>query len=117
MSLLELPSDSSLEELAQWWAEHFAEIKQLRSFLYQTSRRLTEYVREGGPIRTPSGLLEITPQGWIWDAEKIREAMPALLTGGSVTSASYLCVGRASAATGNNRGESAGGVAATAGHG
>ena len=85
MSLLELPSDSTLEELAQWWAEHFAEIKQLRSFLYQTSRRLTEYVREGGPIRTPSGLLEITPQGWIWDAEKIREAMPALLTGGSVT--------------------------------
>jgi hypothetical protein len=85
VSILELPYTATLEELASWYAEHFAEIKQLRSFLYVTSQRLTEYVREGGPIRTPVGLLEILPKGWIWDAEMIREFMPALLVSGSVT--------------------------------
>jgi hypothetical protein len=85
MSLLDLPSDSTLEELASWYAEHFAEIKQIRSFLYVTSRRLTDYVKEGGPVRTPAGLLEIVPDGYAWDSEMIKVVMPSLLTGGKVT--------------------------------
>ena len=84
MALLDLPTDANLDELAQWWAEHFAEIKQLRSFLYVTSKRLTEYVRDAGPVRTEHGLLQILREGWDWDAELIREIMPALLTGGAV---------------------------------
>lgn len=85
MSLLDLPADATLEELAQWYAEHFAEIKQIRSFLYVTSKRLTEYVREGGPVNTPSGILQIIPEGWIWDTEIIKAVMPVLVTGGKVT--------------------------------
>lgn len=85
MSLLDLPSDSTLDELAVWYSEHFAEIKQLRSFLYVTSKRLTEHVREIGPIETPSGLLQIIPEGWIWDSEVIKAVMPVLVTGGKVT--------------------------------
>jgi hypothetical protein len=85
VSILELPSDASLEELAAWYAEHFAEIKQIRSFLYVTSRRLTDWVKEGGPVRTDSGLLEIVPDGYTWDSEMIRVVMPSLLTGGKLT--------------------------------
>lgn len=84
MTLLALPEDLTLDDLASWWAEHFEEIKRIRSFLYQTSRRLSDYVREEGPIRTEHGLVEITPKGYLWDSEIIREVMPALLTGGKV---------------------------------
>jgi hypothetical protein len=84
-SLLALPEDMSLDQLAEWFTEHFEEIKRIRSFLYQTSSRLTEWVRESGPQRTAHGLLEISPKGYLWDAEIIREVMPALLTGGKAT--------------------------------
>lgn len=85
MSILTLPSDATIEDLADWYAEHFAEIKQIRSFLYVTSKRLTDWVKEGGPVRTPAGLLEILPDGWDYDGEMIRELMPVLLTAGEAT--------------------------------
>ena len=85
MTLLDLPVDLDLDGLASWYAEHFAEIKQIRSFLYVTSRRLTEWVKETGPIRTDSGLPDIVPDGYAWDSEMIKVVMPSLLTGGKVT--------------------------------
>jgi hypothetical protein len=57
----------------------------MRSFLYVTSKRLTDWIRESGPVRTASGLLEILPDGWDYDADVIRDVMPVLLTGGAVT--------------------------------
>ena len=83
--LLELPDGATLDELAVWYAEHYTEIKQIRSFLYVTSKRLTEYVRETGPIATPSGLLQIVPEGWIWDADEIKRILPSIVTGGKVS--------------------------------
>jgi hypothetical protein len=85
MTTLTLPEDLDIEAIAQWYASNFAAIKAARSFLYLTSKRLTDWVKEGGPVRTPAGLLEILPDGWDYDGEMIRQLMPVLLTAGEAT--------------------------------
>lgn len=85
MTTLTIPEDSDLDALATWFAAHTTEISAMRSFLYVTSKRLTDWIRETGPVPTASGLLEILPDGWDYDGEMIRQLMPALLQAGSTT--------------------------------
>jgi hypothetical protein len=74
-----------LEELAVWWAAHVEDIAAVRSFLYRNSQRLTDAVREDGPFATPSGRLEIIPDGYSWNDELVAEVMPALITSAAAT--------------------------------
>jgi hypothetical protein len=75
---LDLPPDSaSVEELATFWAAHEAELRQLSSWLYRARRRLSDAVRDGGPLITGSGRLGLEAAGYEYPAE-IAQEFPGL---------------------------------------
>ena len=73
-----MPADSaSIEELAAYWASHEDELRQLSSWLYRVRRRLSDAVRDGGPIITPSGRLSLDANGYEYPPE-IAQEFPGL---------------------------------------
>lgn len=66
---------SDHEVAAQAWAE----TAELRSVLWRTQQALTAQVRQTGPISTPSGVVEIEPNGWEYDGARVAELNPALV--------------------------------------
>ena len=75
---LELPPDSAtIEELAAFWAAHEAELRQLSSWLYRARRRLSDAVRDGGPLITDSGRLGLEAAGYEYPPE-IAQEFPGL---------------------------------------
>jgi len=63
------PDSASIEELAEYWAAHEAEIRAFSSWLYRARRRLGDAVRDGGPILTQSGRLSLEAAGYEYPAE------------------------------------------------
>lgn len=63
------PDTASIEELAEYWAAHEAEIRAFSSWLYRARRRLGDAVRDGGPILTSSGRLSLEAAGYEYPAE------------------------------------------------
>lgn len=73
-----MPADSApLEELAEYWAAHEDELRQLSIWLYRVRRRLSDAVRDGGPIITPSGRLGLDANGYEYPPE-IAQEFPGL---------------------------------------
>jgi hypothetical protein len=48
------PHTATVEELAEFWAAHEAELRQISGWLYRARRRLSDAVRDGGPLITGS---------------------------------------------------------------
>ncbi len=78
VSLLDLPDDTaSVEELAEYWAAHEAELRWLSSWLYRSRRRLSDAVRDGGPLITNSGRLGLEAAGYEYPPD-IAQEFPGL---------------------------------------
>ncbi len=76
--ILDLPPDTaSVEDLAEYWAAHDAELRQISRWLYVVRRRLADAVRDGGPVITPSGRLGLEAAGYEYPAE-IAQEFPGL---------------------------------------
>ena len=76
--LLDLPDDAaSVEELAEYWAAHESELRRLSSWLYRARRRLSDAVRDGGPLITSSGRLGLEAAGYEYPAD-IAQEFPGL---------------------------------------
>jgi hypothetical protein len=76
--LLDLPDDTaSVEELAEYWAGHEAELRRLSSWLYRARRRLSDAVRDGGPLITSSGRLGLEAAGYEYPPD-IAQEFPGL---------------------------------------
>src|SRR5258708_11856629 len=76
--ILNLPPDTaSVEDLAEYWAAHDAELRQISRWLYVVRRRLADAVRDGGPVITPSGRLGLEAAGYEYPAE-IAQEFPGL---------------------------------------
>ena len=76
--LLDLPPDTaSVEELAEYWAAHESELRRLSSWLYRARRRLSDAVRDGGPLITSSGRLGLEAAGYEYPAD-IAQEFPGL---------------------------------------
>jgi hypothetical protein len=71
------PDTASIDELAVYWAAHQEELRELSSWLYRVRRRLTDAVRDGGPIITPSGRLGLEAAGYEYPPE-IAQEFPGL---------------------------------------
>jgi len=70
----DLPPDSAtVEELAEYWAAHQEELRAISSWLYRARRRLSEAVRDGGPIITGSGRLSLEAGGYEYPSDIARE--------------------------------------------
>lgn len=74
-----VPDVVTIDELAEWYASRLPQFQALASAMRKAERRLTEYVRDMGPLATASGRLEITPDGFDYDEDAIAEAFPAVL--------------------------------------
>lgn len=69
-----LPSkDASIEELAEYWAAHDQEIREMDSWAYAVKRRLMEAVRDAGPVQTSLGKLAIEPTSYEYPEEIVAE--------------------------------------------
>ena len=66
-----------MEELAEYWAAHEAELRQLSSWLYRVRRRLSDAVRDGGPLITGSGRLGLEAAGYEYPSD-IAQEFPGL---------------------------------------
>ena len=76
--LLDLPPDTaSVEELAEYWAAHESELRRLSSWLYRARRRLSDAVRDGGPLITSSGRLGLEAAGYEYPPD-IAQEFPGL---------------------------------------
>jgi len=76
--LLDLPDDTaSVEELAEYWAAHETELRRLSSWLYRARRRLSDAVRDGGPLITSSGRLGLEAAGYEYPPD-IAQEFPGL---------------------------------------
>jgi hypothetical protein len=76
--LYDLPDDTaSVEELAEYWAAHEAELRRLSSWLYRARRRLSDAVRDGGPLITSSGRLGLEAAGYEYPPD-IAQEFPGL---------------------------------------
>jgi hypothetical protein len=76
--LLDLPDDAaSVEELAEYWAAHETELRRLSSWLYRSRRRLSDAVRDGGPLMTSSGRLGLEAAGYEYPPD-IAQEFPGL---------------------------------------
>jgi hypothetical protein len=76
--ILDLPPDTaSIEELAEFWAAHDAELRQISRWLYVVRRRLGDAVRDAGPLITESGRLGLEAAGYEYPAE-IAQEFPGL---------------------------------------
>ena len=72
------PADTAtIEELAEYWAAHQDELRELSSWLYRVRRRLGDAVRDGGPIITASGRLDLEANGYEYPPE-IAQEFPGL---------------------------------------
>jgi len=71
------PDTATVEELAEYWAAHEAELRELSSWMYRVRRRLSDAVRDGGPIITGSGRLGLEAAGYEYPAE-IAQEFPGL---------------------------------------
>ncbi|MFN2463714.1 MAG: hypothetical protein ABR573_07420 [Candidatus Dormibacteria bacterium] len=71
------PESATVEELAEYWAAHEAELKELSSWMFRVRRRLGDAVRDGGPIITSSGRLGLEAAGYEYPAE-IAQEFPGL---------------------------------------
>lgn len=80
-----VPGAAEIQELADWYGEHCADLEAWSKALWHAKRRLTEYVKDNGPIRTEHGLVGITPDGWDWDDAAVALALPALVSGETLT--------------------------------
>jgi len=77
-SRTDLPSDTApIEELAEYWAEHQDQLREYASWLYRVRRRLTDAVKDGGPIITARGRLGLEAAGYEYPAE-IAQEFPGL---------------------------------------
>lgn len=75
------PTESTIEELAQYYGDHVEELKAIDSWLYQVKRRLKEAIRDAGPFPTSDGrLLQIVPDGYDWQEDMVAQVMPTLVT-------------------------------------
>lgn len=83
--MIAFPDTEDLTELAEWYTANLGQIQALGKELRRVERRLTEYVRDVGAVRTNSGLLSIEPFGYDWDDEALALAMPALISGETLT--------------------------------
>lgn len=63
------PDTATIEELAEYWSTHEAEIRAFSSWLYRVRRRLSDAVRDGGPILTSTGRLGLEAAGYEYPAE------------------------------------------------
>jgi hypothetical protein len=60
---------ASIAELAEYWADHEAELRALASWLYRARRRLSDAVRDNGPLITSSGRLTLAAAGYEYPPE------------------------------------------------
>jgi hypothetical protein len=67
------PDTAPIDELAVYWAANQDQLKALSSWLYRVRRRLTDAVRDTGPIITPSGRLGLEAAGYEYPPEIARE--------------------------------------------
>jgi hypothetical protein len=67
------PETASIDELAAYWAEHQDQLRQFSSWLYRVRRRLTDAVKDGGPIITGAGRLGLEAAGYEYPAEIAKE--------------------------------------------
>lgn len=74
-----------IQELAEYYAAHVTLLEEFSKTLWRAKRRLEEYVRDQGPIRTEHGLVGIEPAGWDWDNAGVALAMPALVSAMTLT--------------------------------
>jgi hypothetical protein len=81
VTALAFPDTEDLQDLANWYAANLGQIQALGKELRLVERRLTEYVKDVGAVRTANGLLSIEPQGFDWDDEAVALAMPSLVVG------------------------------------
>lgn len=72
--------NASIEELAEWMAEHLEEVRAFDSLLWHTKRRLSEAVRDQGPLVTKAGKLALATDKWRWDEDTLLEEFPAMGT-------------------------------------
>ena len=78
MAIQALPAkDATLEELAEYWASHEAEIREMDSWSYVVKRRLMEAVRDLGPLQTKAGKLAIEASSYEYP-EEIAAEFPTL---------------------------------------
>lgn len=82
----DIPTSLTITEACQWYAAHEPQIRTLKSGLWALEKRVREYVREFGPVRTPSGTIEMLPDGLDYDADGIAEHFPDCIVGVKVTS-------------------------------
>jgi hypothetical protein len=66
-----------VEELAEYWAAHEAELRRLSGWLYRARRRLSDAVRDGGPLITSSGRLGLEAAGYDYPPD-IAQEFPGL---------------------------------------
>src|SRR5580700_9831155 len=77
MSTLEIPPvHSDVTTLADWFAEHEKDVKEMRSALFMMAKRLTEYYEDNGDIQTPHGTLSRAVKGYDWDDAAIGMVKP-----------------------------------------
>ncbi len=72
--------NASIEELAEWMAEHLEEVRAFDSLLWHTKRRLSEAIRDQGPLVTKAGKLALATDKWRWDEDTLLEEFPAMGT-------------------------------------
>lgn len=72
--------NASIEELAEWMAEHLEEVRAFDSVLWHTKRRLSEAIRDQGPLVTKAGKLALATDKWRWDEDTLLEEFPAMGT-------------------------------------
>lgn len=71
------PDTATIEELAEAWAIHEAELRVLSSWLYRVRRRLSDAIRDGGPLITSHGRLALEAAGYEYPPE-IAQEFPGL---------------------------------------
>ncbi|HEV1998175.1 MAG TPA: hypothetical protein VGR61_08615, partial [Candidatus Dormibacteraeota bacterium] len=71
------PDTAPIEELAAYWAAHQDQLRDFSSWLYRVRRRLTDAVKDGGPIITPAGRLGLEAAGYEYPPE-IAQEFPGL---------------------------------------
>ncbi|MFN2466321.1 MAG: hypothetical protein ABR598_08680 [Candidatus Dormibacteria bacterium] len=67
------PDTATIDELAAYWATHQDELREFSSWLYRVRRRLSDAVRDGGPIITPTGRVTLEAAGYEYPPEIAHE--------------------------------------------
>lgn len=73
MSAERPPATAGIDELAAYWAANAEDLSETSSWLYVARRRLTDAVRDGGPIITPNGRLTLEAAGYDYPPEVATE--------------------------------------------